>query len=428
MKRILLIEYNPFQPAHTPISLGYIAAFAEKQGIETDILNLGMNSQMSVGRFTRYLQRFRPQVIGFSAYQRNMFLIKGWAALCKTLLPESIIAIGGPQATFMPTEALRQLPAIDLICRGEGETAFLELAKGLGESQGAAVIPGWSGQGADGSLWDGPSLDFEENLDEFPSPYLSGVLDLKGIDEALLLASRGCPYRCSFCYTPQAFGKKIRCHSMERVVEEVSWIAGRGVNRFWFADPSFTFYAERVHQFLDTLLERDLKVELWLETRVDLVEQGLLKKMNRAGVHTIAYGLESASEHIRKMIRKPLDLEQVERAIRLSQEAGLEVELFSQYGLPGESFRDAVNTLEFVKRNKVNIRGNTNPQQMQIYFGTEIQREPERFGIHPFPESFPPYLSIGSRYDTDWMSVDDIQHVSRLWMEASHDGGKHTVS
>jgi anaerobic magnesium-protoporphyrin IX monomethyl ester cyclase len=246
--------------------------------------------------------------------------------------------------------------------------------------------------------------------------------------EAILLGSRGCPYRCAFCYTPAAFGKKIRYHSVDRVMEEIRWIVGKGLSRFWFADPSFTFDGKRVHQLLDTILSEELKADMWLETRVDLVEKGLLTKMRRAGVHTIAYGLESASEKVLEKIGKPLDLDRVEKAIRLAQEAGIEVELFSQYGLPGESYEDALKTFQFVQDNGVRVRGNTNPQQMQIYFGTEIERDPERFGIRSFPETFPRYLSLGSRYETEAMTQEEIQQIGRLWKEASRDGGKHIVS
>ncbi len=426
--KITLLEFNPFQPAQTPISLGYMAAYARARGHEVTVLALGSGSSLSVREFSRRIRDFRPDIVGFSAYQRNLFLVHGWARLCKELLPECSTVIGGPQALFMPTAALNDLPALDMVCRSEGEHTLMELVSARREGKGKPEgVPGWSGRGEDG-LWDGPALEPAGDLDTYPSPYLDGTLDVGGVDEAILLASRGCPYGCAFCYTPAAFGRKIRCHSVERVMEEITWIVRNGVNRFWFADPSFTFHANRVHELLDTILARGVKAEIWLETRVDLVESGLLKKMKRAGVHTIAYGLESASEEVLRKIRKPLALERVQQAIRLAQEAGIEVELFSQYGLPGESSEDALKTFRFVQENNVQIRGNTNPQQMQIYFGTEIERDPVAYGIRPFTEPIPSYLSLGSRYETEAMNVQEIQEIGRLWKEASRDGGKHIVS
>lgn len=427
--RILLVEFNPFQPAHTPISLGYLAAFLKTHGFQTDVLNIGSDTIVSVRELAERLARTRPAVVGFSAYQRNLFFLKGFAEWCKSLVPDCRVALGGPQATFLPTEALGDLPSVDLVCRAEGEPALLCLVQRIQQGAEIRELPGWSGRGADGSLWDGgPSDPAPADLDAYPSPYLEGILDPKGTDEAILLASRGCPYQCAFCYTPKAFGRRIRFHSPERVLEEMGWICKQGVSRFWFADPSFTFHEGRVRQLLEGVLTRGLRIGIWLETRADLVEVDLLALMKRAGVHTVAFGLESACQRVLERIRKPLDLTVMERAIRLTQEAGIDVELFSQYGLPGETFEDSKETLRFVQENRVAVRGNTNAQQMQIYFGTDIQTDPEAFGIHPLPEFVPSYLSIGSRYETDWMSADQIQAVGRLWRAASLDGGKHVVS
>ena len=426
--RILLVEFNPFQPEHTPISLGYLAAYAKARGFPTDLMNVGTNTRISLEGFSQYLSDRRPRLIGFAAYQRNISLVRGWAEFCKRLLPDATLLIGGPQATFMPTEALRELRPVDLICRSEGETALVEAAERLKAAEPLIDVPGWSGRGPDGALWDGPPLAPVRDLDDYPSPYLDGTLDPGKMDEAILLASRGCPYKCSFCYTPRAFGNRIRYHSLERVTEEIEWIRRRGLQRFWFADPSFTFHAERIHQLFDALLARGLDMSIWLETRVDLVDEQLLKKMKRAGVHTVAYGLESAAEHVLLRIGKPLVLDQVARAVRNTLQAGLDVEMFSQYGLPGETFEDAQTTLNFVRDSRVRVRGNTNAQQMQVYFGTRIHEEPHRFGIRAFTEPLPGYLSPGSRYETEWMQTSEIEEMGRRWKAASEDGGKHIVS
>ena len=428
--KVLLIEFNPFQPVHTPISLGFLAARLKQLGSRAEILNLGSDAAISPRQLARFLTTFRPDLIGFSAYQRNVFLLKGLAAACREILPECLLLLGGPQATFIPTGALVDLAPIDLVCRAEGEAAMAELVRQASSIRGRVLrdLPGWSGRDPEGRLWDGPRLDPAENLDEYPSPYLDGTLQVKGVEEAILLSSRGCPYQCSFCYTPLAFGRRIRTHSVTRVAEEMLWLWRQGVRRFWFADPSFTFRPERVHRLFDQLLSCGCHPDIWLETRADLVDRDLLLKMKQAGVHTVAYGLESACAEVLIRIRKPLDLDQVEKAIRLTQEAGLEVELFSQYGLPGERFADARNTLAFVKKNRVRIQGNTNPQQMQVYFGTPIERNPEAYGIRRLAESVPSYLSLGSRYETEWMTASEIRAIGRLWLEASEDGGKHLVS
>jgi hypothetical protein len=81
-----------------------------------------------------------------------------------------------------------------------------------------------------------------------------------------------------------------------------------------------------------------------------------------------------------------------------------------------------------VKENNVKIMGNTNSQQMQIYFGTGMAQHYKDFNIRPINNNRPAYLSIGSQYETDYMSHDEIQKVQSLWRANSLDGGKRIVS
>ena len=169
-------------------------------------------------------------------------------------------------------------------------------------------------------------------------------------------------------------------------------------------------------------------MEMWLQTRADLVSAALMKKMKRAGVTTIAFGLESASKRVLSRLGKHISAEKVAEAIRLAQSQDIEVELFTMFGLPYETFEDSVETLEFVKKNKVKIMGNTNSQQMQIYFGTPMARDYKEYNIRPLNNNRPAYISIGSQYETEHMSHQEIHKMQDLWRANSIDGGKRVVS
>jgi radical SAM superfamily enzyme YgiQ (UPF0313 family) len=208
----------------------------------------------------------------------------------------------------------------------------------------------------------------------------------------------------------------------------MEWISGRGVRRFWLADPSFSYDMDRTERLLQGILQRAMKVEIWLETRADLVTEELIKTMKAAGVYLVAYGLESASEGVLGGLGKGVSLEKVQRAIEWAQKHGLDIELFSQYGLPGETLADALETLNFVREMGVKIKGNTNSQQMQLYFGTRIYEGYEKHGVKPLRSSYPSYLSFGTEYETAWMSKGEIRKVRKAWKNASIDGGKRVVS
>jgi radical SAM superfamily enzyme YgiQ (UPF0313 family) len=425
--KVLLVEVNPFSPPMLPISLGYIAAFLKQHGFQTKIINIAEGTEYSINSLANLMYDFSPQLVAFSTYQRNILYVLGLASFFKSLKPEIKVALGGPQVTFMPSVALKEMPPVDYLCRSEGEFSLLTIAQAIAGGNPYKGIRGATYRIEDEIIETKPIEGFE-NLDEYPSPHLMEVFDYTEVEEVIMLSSRGCPYNCIFCYTPQAFNHKIRFHSIERVIEEIKWVLKKGKNRLWFADPNFSFKAERVHQLLDEIIRQGLKVSMWLETRVDLINEKMIKKMKRAGVHTIAYGLESASEKVLKIIKKRVSLEQLKTAISLAQKYEIEVEVFSLFGLPGETFTDALQTLEFVKSQGIKIQGNSNAQQMQLYFGTPLTQNYAQYGIKPFPEKRPAYISIGDRYETETMSREEIEKIKALWRKHSLDKGRRIVS
>jgi radical SAM superfamily enzyme YgiQ (UPF0313 family) len=154
----------------------------------------------------------------------------------------------------------------------------------------------------------------------------------------------------------------------------------------------------------------------------------MMNMMKRAGVATVAFGLESASKRVLSKLDKRVSVEKVAEAIKLSQDAGIEVELFTMFGLPYETYDDALETLRFVRENNVKIMGNTNSQQMQIYFGSQMEAYYGKYHITPLNDERPAYISIGSQYETDMMTHRKIRKVQEAWRAHSLDGGKRVVS
>lgn len=426
--RVLLIDFNPFMAAATPISLGYVGAALKCAGHEVRVLSLGSNSIFSPSTFQEYIKEYSPALVGFGTYQRNVFYINALANLVKEVVPDAFIILGGPQITFLPDEALSVLTGVDFLCRGEGEFVGMSVIEAITSGQNDSPVSGTTSRNPGGGYFTGLPVAPAQNLDEYPSPWLEGILDPADMDEAIMLTSRGCPHVCSFCYTPAAFGRKVRAHSVERVIEDISFVASRGSGRLWFADPNFSFSEKRVVEILEEIVKRDIRVDMWIETRADMLSKELIALMKRAGVNMIAMGLESASENVYPHLKKNLDPDRIREAVQMAFEAELDVELFSQYALPHERFEDAMQTLKFVKESGVKIRGNSNAQQMQIYYGSEIAADPGKFGIKPLRDSFQPCMAIGTEFETEWMSRSEIDKIRAAWKIESLDGGKRVVS
>jgi radical SAM superfamily enzyme YgiQ (UPF0313 family) len=373
------------------LGLCYLSAYLKKHlPGRLEINYIGFHA-LEFGILRRIIDN-RPDVIGFTSDTANINLIFEIARRIKRVRDVPLL-LGGPHITSLP----RGLSShIDIGIVGEGEETFLELIKMFLENKRFDADLLYNVNGIcfhrDSQVCVTAPRQEIKDIDSLPYPdrailKLGNRLNLPYLfypaekeRGTSLITSRGCPCHCIFCYTPNAFKQKVLFHSIERVMEEIERIVKRGIKKIWFADPSFSFHLERVDQLMEKILEKNFKVEIWLETRADLINTEVLKKMNRAGVKQVAYGLESASEKVLSSLKKKISLDQIRRAIELTHQQGIDVELFTQFGLPLETFEDAMMTLEFLKDNQVPIRGNSNSQQTQIYFGTELQHHHKKYG------------------------------------------------
>ncbi|MBU4260373.1 MAG: radical SAM protein [Proteobacteria bacterium] len=401
-------------PDTIPISQAYALATLRKYGYNGTILGDYKGTPLPPKLFRHTLASEKPDVLGFSVYDENINRVLVWARHAKQLRPEILIILGGPQITFMPGEALVQMKDVDILCRGEGESVLPALGRVLDTGRSLAEVPGICYL-EQGKAVDTPRADVTEDLDLLPSPYLEGIIDTAAKSRVTLFTSRGCTSPCTFCYTTRASNKKVRFHSIDRVIAEIKHLQARGISDFWFADPNFAFSRTRLVELLQRIIAECPHITFWCQTRYNLIDDELLDLLKKAGAHTVAFGLESADHEVLGKINKGLNPAKLAKVIGEVQQAGINVELFTLFGLPGESFSHAQKTLDFVKANKVSVSGNSISQQLHLFFGIPILDDPEAHGIKPLAVTKPAYQSICRDFATDAMSEDEIRWMSMLW-------------
>jgi radical SAM superfamily enzyme YgiQ (UPF0313 family) len=412
--RVLLYTLPPAGGDLFPISLGYIAASLKVNGIDVVVAEIDKVTKNTSRDVRDFILSYKPMVVGFSVYRANIKLALQLARLIKITDPETIIVFGGPQITFMPKEALRQMRAVDVLMRGEGEMVWPALIDCIRKNHDPATVNGivfMRGNNAVETL----AAKLIGDLDSLPSPYQSQVFDLHQHKVAVMLSSRGCTFRCAFCYTPRAFGYRIRAHSVKRILSDMEICAKAHIKRFFFADPAFTFDKKRVTAIMQGIIKRHWKIEIWCETRTDLVDEKLLRLMAKAGVKYIAYGLESADPAVNKILRKPVDLKNFEKIIMATHKAGITPEVFTLYGLPGQTLKSSIKTVEFLKRLKIKLVDNSAGQQLNLFFGTDITDNPKRYGITLLKKRRPLYLCPGVDYTTQHMGGRDMVKAAKAY-------------
>lgn len=407
------------QSESIPISLGYILASLNANGSKGIIIDDVLDRPITLNNLEKWIRKIDPVAIGFTAYQSTMGRIRFLCRYIKSRHRNIKIILGGPQAMLMPAKGLEDLEDVDILVQGEAELVIPMMAKKLEAGESLDEIPGLIFRGAHGVTNTNPGPEPPDDLDLYPSPYLEDLLNLQGKDTAIMISSRGCSHFCLFCITPGICKGKVRYHSVERTIAEMELLTANGIGRFWFADPNFTEDKERTAALLEEKIKRGIKTPFWMQTREDLVDKDILKLLKTASADTIAFGLESGSPGVLDKTNKKIELDRLREHISFAQNLGMDTELFSVFGLPGETFEDARTTLEFVRSLGIPIESNSGSQQMQLYFGSIYEKNPDKFGFRPLKPYKRAFLSIGENFETDRMSAADMKKAKNMWALAN---------
>ncbi|MCC7210344.1 MAG: radical SAM protein [Candidatus Brocadia sp.] len=378
---ILLIDppfyrFFNYYNRYFPLGLSYLASTLKKAGHEVMIYDADCNKNAKGMDYTRlpekyriYLkelknpgnpiikeisetfQNYQPDIVGITVMTPKMASAFTVAALAKQYNRGCSVIVGGPHATLLPSEILKNSRDVDFVINGEGETVLLELINSLrADNNSFSEIRGLSYRKGD-DLVHNATRSFIDDLDCLPFPDREGLLGLDTYtseDMGLLMGSRGCPYRCSYCAT-QIWTRKVRYRSLANILEEIRYVHRRfGTRQFTFKDDSFTVNRKRVMEFCYALHDADLKINWDCNTRVDLVDQELLKVMKKAGCNSIKVGIESGSERILELMDKGITLERICDAARLFRETGIHWTAYFMMGIPTETREDVKKTLDLL--------------------------------------------------------------------------------
>jgi len=338
------------------LSLGAVLRKAGHRVRVLDASALGL----SYDAVLREVSRFKPNVVGLSAVTPSINRTARLARRIKRALPHVPIVLGGPHVTAMPEKTLESHPPFDYGVIGEGERTIVELVDALGSGKRFADISGTIFR-KDGDLFlGGPASRIEDLdslpfpawdlLDEFPGRYRPAVFKYKKRPSTHVVSSRGCPGRCIFCDT-SVFGRHVRFHSSEYVLEMAGYLHRRfGIRDIIFEDDQFLLKHERVAKICEGLIKANLPISWSCSGRVNAIKDlELLQMMKRSGCWLINYGIESGNQEILDFAGKGITLDQVKKAVSLTEKAGISSKGYFILGLPLETKKTMSQTIRFAK-------------------------------------------------------------------------------
>jgi len=359
-KELLLIYPRIRYPSgDVPLGILYLAsAVREKLNIQPEIMDLGFIKNP----FQEIQDRVRGnqyQWVGISAMITMAEPAKKIAQLIKSISPETKVILGGPHPTTLPEKCLNH--NFDYLALGEAEQTICEII----EKPEPENIQGvWFKK--NGEWIKNPLRPMIENLDALPFPAFDLIelnqykrlwfqLDTIGrpVRGASIIASRGCPYQCSFCQPTleKLFGKKLRKRSPGNIVAELVWLKERfQIEGFIFVDDTLMIDKAWCQELAKEIVQARLNLVFGANFRAELVEEDILERLKSAGLRKIYLGIESSSERIRNnVLNKKISNEEIQRAVGIAKKLGLKAQGYFMIGAPGETKKEVKATLAYAR-------------------------------------------------------------------------------
>ncbi len=326
-----------------PMGLFSIGALLRQEGYPVEVLNLSGLGR-NPNRIREILAARRPRVVGFSVLNANRWGAIDIARMAKSLDPTVTVVFGGVAATHLWHHFLTHFPEVDFTVMGEGEIPFLHLIRHLeaGSPGDSGAVPG-IGYQKDGRPVRTDPAEPIPDLDALPNP-------AQYYPYRHLSLTRGCPGRCTFCGSPDFWGRRVRFHSPGYFVDQMEMQTQKGERFFYVSDDTFTLRKSKVIEVCKEILRRRLSVSWAAISRVDCVDEEVLLWMRRAGCAQISYGVESGSADIRSLLGKPFSADVIETAFALTTAYGILPRAYFIYGCPGETRKTIDETLALIQR------------------------------------------------------------------------------
>ena len=182
------------------------------------------------------------------------------------------------------------------------------------------------------------------DLDKYLASTSPGISGLNRHNTVFMLASRSCPYSCTFCF--HTSGKKYRQRSLDKFFEELDYMVSQyDINFVCMADELFAQKIARVKEFCKKI--KKYNMGWWAQFRVDNITTELLGVLKGSGCSVMSFGLESADNRVLKSMRKHTTVEQIEHALKLVYDSGISLEGAFIFGDVAETVETAENTLKW---------------------------------------------------------------------------------
>ena len=368
------------------LGIEHLSAALKKAGHETDLafeMDIGgtfyfKSKKSSHKSILGKIKKFSPDIILFSSTTNLFPWVKEVAAEIKKHHNIPIL-VGGIHATILP-EAVLSDKNIDIVCRGEGDEAIVELMDKIARGENYHNTRNfWFKKGS--KIIKNDLRPLIEDLDSLPFPdkdmfYNYGCFRSR----VYVMASRGCPYQCTYCFNHQlqkAYkgkgGNYVRKRTVDSIIAELKLYKKKyHIKTVHFYDDTFILDKKWIMQF-SMKYKKEINLPFYCLVRANLVTNDIIKALKHAGCACVGMGIESGNDYIRnKVLKRNMSTEQIISAAKIIRQNAIKLVTFNIFGFPGETPKQMLDTM------KINLKIRPNSLFTYIFYpfyGTDLMRQ-----------------------------------------------------
>ena len=403
-----------------PLGTLYVAACLKKAGHDVKFFNGAFMRQTDL---LQELAHYNPGFVGLYSTTFGWNKALSTAKDIKSINSNVFVAVGGPFPIAKQRECLQgDGEHIDAVVTGEGEKTVPELVDRLDAGKSLRGVLGVIYKEGN-EIIENPPRPLIEELDDLPLPAreLLGELDdytpppatYRRKPVAVMITARGCNRRCIFCSQidrERKSGKRgIRYRSVENVLDEIRACLKQGYREIKFIDDTFAADYDRAMTLAKAIKSEGLDFTWFASACVNQVDKPLLRAMKEAGCWAVLFGAESGVQKNLNTLKKGITLDATRKAVKAAKQVGLRVSTPFLFGIPGETFEDALKTIDFAIELNPDL---ANFHALTAFPGTPLYENLDKYGS--VSEDLSRYTYQGASFSPYTLSQEQIHELRQI--------------
>ena len=331
-------------PPLPPADLMYLAAVAEKEGLEAKIQDYSQG-----GNFERDLKEFKPDYLVVNIATPTLVHDLEAVKKAKEICPDIITIAKGAAFLALADRIMKEHDELDIGILGEAENTLREILEAIPKEHILGIYYKENGEVKFTGV-----RPFIEDLDSLPFParHLVDNNIYRRPDnnkvQATIKVSRGCPFHCFFCLATPVSGAKVRRRSPENIVEEIrECVEKYNIRNFLFWSDIFNLDKDLTMKLCRAIIDSGLKITWSANTRADTADLEMAEMMYKSGCRLVSIGVESGSQEMLNKMGKHITLDDVRRTVKVFKKAKIRIYNYFVIGLPWETEETVEETIKF---------------------------------------------------------------------------------